>query len=140
MTVDPCMLEAVVRSHLNLSAPRTMVVLDPLPVTLTNLTSGVSADITVPDFPDAPDRGSHPIAFGRVVYIEREDFREEAGDDKGYRRLMPGQPVGLKYADCVLRVTKVIKGDGGKVTGLEAEAVPTEKADKPKAFIHWVAK
>ncbi len=137
MVVDPVMLEAFVRNHLNVSAPRTMVVLEPLKVNITNLAKDVFYDISVPDFPDSPERGSHSIAFGSTLYIERSDFKEE--NEKGYRRLAPGQVVGLKYADYVLQLVKVNKCPGGKLVSIDVECTPVEKAEKPKAFIHWVA-
>lgn len=133
MTVDPAMLEAEVRAHLNLSAPRTMVVLEPLKVTLTNIASEVSYELTVPNVPDQPEKGSHPVTFGRVVYIEREDFKSEG--EKGFRRLTKDQGVGLKHAGYVIKLTKVISDNE-----IEAEATPVEEAEsKPKAFIHWVS-
>ena len=137
MVVDPSMLEAVVRSHLNLSAPRTMVVLEPLKVNIVNLVKNVFYDISVPDFPDFPERGSHNIAFGPTIYIEKSDFKESI--EKGYRRLSPGQAVGLKYADYVLKFLKVHKGSDGKVSEIDVECQSVTEAAKPKAFIHWVA-
>ena len=137
MVVDPSMLEAVVRSHLNISAPRAMVVLEPIKINLVNLVKGVSYDIEVPDFPDAPEKGNHKIAFGSTIFIERNDFREVM--EKGYRRLTPDQPVGLRYAGYVIKVNKMKKDSSGQVTEIDAEAIPVEEADKPKAFVHWVA-
>lgn len=108
MTVDPAMLEAVVRDHLNLSAPRTMVVLDPLKVTI--LGCDRTGPITVPDFPNEPERGSHAVQFGAVIYIEQSDFKRVG--EKGYRRLCPGQPVGLRYAGYVITLEEVVEKDG----------------------------
>ena len=137
MVVDPSMLEAVVRGHLNLSAPRTMVVLEPLKVNIVNLAKNVFYEISVPDFPEFPERGSHSIAFGPTIYIEKSDFKETI--EKGYRRLAPGQAVGLKYADYVLKLKEVHKGSDGKVSAIDVECQSVTEAAKPKAFIHWVA-
>ena len=137
MVVDPSMLEAVVRSHLNLSAPRTMVVLEPLKVNIVNLVENVHYEISVPDFPDFPERGSHSIAFGSTIFIEKSDFKET--NEKGYRRLTPGQSVGLKYADYVLKLVKVHKGSDGKVCEIDVQCQSVTEAVKPKAFIHWAA-
>ena len=108
MTVDPAMLEAVVRDHLNVSAPRTMVVLEPLKVTL--LGCDRTGPITVPDFPNEPERGSHTVQFGSTIYIEQSDFKRVA--EKGYRRLCPGQPVGLRHAGYVMSLEEVVEKDG----------------------------
>lgn len=138
MTIDPSMLESVVRGHLNLTAPRTMVVLEPLKINILNLVDGVVFEMDVPDFPDAPDKGSHKIAFGRTIYIERSDFRED-NTEKGYRRLAPGQSVGLRHAGYVIKVVKVHKSGNGVVSCVDAECVlVNEVEEKPKAFIHWV--
>ena len=74
--VDPQMLEAVVKDTLNATAPRTMVVLSPLKVTIGNLPPDAAATIDVPDFPTEPHKGSHTISFDKVIYIDRSDFRE----------------------------------------------------------------
>jgi glutaminyl-tRNA synthetase len=137
MVVDPSMLESVVRNHLNVSAKRTMVVLEPIKVNITNLVKGVYYGLDVPDLPENPEKGCHNIAFGSTIYIERSDFKEE--NEKGYRRLTPGQSVGLKYADHVLTFVKIRKGSGGKVYEIDVECAHVDKAEKPKAFIHWVA-
>lgn len=63
--------------------------------------------LEIPDFPKAPDRGSHNIPLGPLLYIERSDFVE--GDQKGFRRLTPNQPVGLKYTSSTISVQNVVK-------------------------------
>lgn len=135
MTIDPSMLEAVVRSTLNLTAPRTMVVLEPLKVNIVNLKK--NQKITVPDFPDNPDKGSHEVTLSATIYIERSDFKEVG--EKGYRRLTPDQPVGLRHAGYVLKLLKVVaRENDGQAAEIDVECCPVEKADKPKAFVHWV--
>ena len=135
MVVDPSMLEAVVRSHLNLSAPRTMVVLEPLKVNIVNLVKNVFYEISVPDFPEFPERGSHSIAFGPTIYIEKSDFKETI--EKGYRRLAPGQAVGLKYADYVLKLLKIHKGCDGMVSEIDVEWLQVWNARRTVPF--WFA-
>ncbi|XP_046978596.1 probable glutamine--tRNA ligase [Vanessa cardui] len=135
--VDPSMLDAAVRDALNATAPRVMVVLEPLKITITNFESGKPLTVKVPDFPNEPEKGSHSVVLDKVVFIEATDFKEEP--EKGYRRLTPTQSVGLRHAGYVLKVSKVIKDTTGKVTELECTAESTESADKPKAFIHWVS-
>lgn len=63
--------------------------------------------LEVPDFPKDPDRGSHKIPLGPLLYIERSDFME--GSQKGFRRLTPNQPVGLKYTSSTISVQNVVK-------------------------------
>ncbi|XP_063823390.1 probable glutamine--tRNA ligase [Ostrinia nubilalis] len=135
--VDPAVLDAAVRDALNATAPRVMVVLEPLKITITNFPSDKPISVTVPDFPNEPEKGSHNVVLNKVVYIESTDFKEEP--EKGYRRLTPSQSVGLRHAGYVLKVSKVIKDSSGKVSELECTAEPSESADKPKAFIHWVS-
>ena len=128
------MLEAVVRDNLNITAKRTMVVTQPLKVTVVG---GLEKrDITVPDFPNEPDKGEHKISLESPFYIERSDFKEKM--ESGYRRLCPGQTVGLRYAGLVLELEDIVKKDG-IVTEVKVKAIPVDQAAKPKAFIHWVA-
>lgn len=137
--VDPQMLEAVVKDTLNVTAPRTMVVLAPLKVTIRNLPADVAAAVDVPDFPTEPQKGTHSIALDRVVYIDRSDFREV--EEKGYRRLTPKQPVGLRYAGLIIHLENIKKDADGQIVELEVGCTTTADAkEKPKAFIHWVAK
>ena len=136
MTVDPAMLEAVVRQNLNQSAPRTMVVLEPIKVVLTNIIGGVGCEVAVPDFPESEK--CHKVAFGSTLFIDAEDFKEEA--EKGYRRLTSAQPVGLKHVGYVIKVTNIIRDSKGGIKQINAEATPIKESDaKPKAFIHWVS-
>lgn len=138
VTVDPSMIEATVRDMLNVTAPRTMVVVEPLKVTILNHKDlQIPSTIEVPDFPNEPEKGSHSIAFDSVVYIEQSDFKKEA--EKGFRRLTPSQTVGLRYAGLVLTLSKCVE-DNGVIKELEVTASPATAENKPKAFIHWVAK
>lgn len=136
-TTEPHLLESCVRDVLNDTAPRVMAVLEPLKVTITNLPDNFKLDIQVPDFPANEAKGSHTVPFTRTVYIEQTDFREVM--EKGYKRLTPQQPVGLRHAGYVISVQKVIKDAQGKVVELEVTCCSTENAEKPKAFIHWVS-
>uniref|UniRef100_A0A673Y7E4 Glutamine--tRNA ligase n=1 Tax=Salmo trutta TaxID=8032 RepID=A0A673Y7E4_SALTR len=134
-TMEPHMLESCVRDVLNDHAPRAMAVLEPLKVTITNLPEGIRNDVRVPDFPANEFMGSHVVPFTRTIFIEQSDFREVM--EKGYKRLTPDQPVGLRHAGYVISVQKVIKG---RVVELEVHCCSShEAAEKPKAFIHWVS-
>ena len=133
MTIDPSMLEAFVRSHLNQVAPRTMVVLEPLKVHIVNFPSDKPLRITVPDFPENPERSSHEIALAKTIYIEQSDFKLEA--DKNFRRLTKDQEVGLRHAGYVIKFLKAISA-----TEIDVECFSVDSVEKkPKAFIHWVA-
>ncbi|CAH2979762.1 unnamed protein product [Chilo suppressalis] len=99
--VDPSMLDAAVRDVLNITAPRVMVVLEPLKITIKNFPSDKPITINVPDFPNEPEKGSHKVVLYKVLYIESTDFKESPG--KGYRRLTPTQSVGLRHAGYVLK-------------------------------------
>lgn len=134
--VDPIMLEACVRDVLNTTAARTMVVIEPL---LIEIIEGIKEDqLTVPDFPAEPDKGSHQIKLCNQIYIERSDFRETS--EPGYKRLSLQQRVGLRYTPYVIKVVEVVYDDNSKaIKKLIAHAEITSNENKPKAFIHWVS-
>jgi len=133
-TVDPAMLEAVVRDNLNTTARRSMVVTQPLKVTVVG--GLASRDIKVPNFPNEPEKGEHSVTLEQTLYIERSDFKESM--ETGYRRLCPGQAVGLRYAGLVVELVDTIKKNG-EVVEIKVKTTPIEQAAKPKAFIHWVS-
>jgi len=134
-SVDPQNLEAVVAATLDRTAPRTMVVLNPLKVTILNYTGPTS--IEVPDFPKSPELGSHQVTLGSVIFIDHSDFSEV--EEPGYRRLKKNQPVGLRHAGLVISVEKVKKNANGEIVELEVKCLPSHEVKKPKGFIHWVS-
>ncbi|KAG7228220.1 hypothetical protein INR49_013383 [Caranx melampygus] len=136
-TTEPHLLESCVREVLNDTAPRAMAVLEPLKVTITNLPENSRSDVRVPDFPANESKGSHIVPFTRTIFIEQSDFREVM--EKGYKRLTPEQPVGLRHAGYVISVQRVVKDAQGKVVELEVNCCSSETAEKPKAFVHWVS-
>ncbi|XP_061635045.1 glutamine--tRNA ligase [Phyllopteryx taeniolatus] len=136
-TTEPHLLEACVRDVLNETGPRAMAVLEPLKVTIVNLPEGSNSELRVPDFPANEAKGSHMVPFKSTIFIEQSDFREVM--EKGYKRLTPEQPVGLRHAGYVISVKKVIKDAQGKVVELEVTCCSSDTAEKPKAFIHWVS-
>ncbi|XP_034251658.1 probable glutamine--tRNA ligase [Thrips palmi] len=137
VVVDPHMLEACVRDTLNVTAPRAMVVLDPLRVVITNFPAASSIQIEVPDFPADPNSPKHTVPFGSEIFIEHDDFRQVL--DKGYKRLTPDQPVGLRHSGYVISVQEVLRGRCGDVMELRVTCAPADANNKPKAFIHWVS-
>lgn len=137
-TVHPAALDAAVRDHLNVSAARRLVVLQPLKVTLENFPHAVPHTFNVPDFPTHPARGSHTIVWDAVLYIDRSDFCELP--PAGYRRLTPSQSVGLRHTGYVLHVNKVIcDRETREPVELLCRVESAETAAKPKAFIQWVS-
>lgn len=131
------MIEASVRNYLNVNAPRRLVVLEPLKVTITNFPYDKPQSIEVPNFPNDPSKGVHHVNFDKVIYIEKSDFKESP--EKGYHRLSLEQTVGLRHASYVIRVTDVKKDATGEVIELICTCESIEKASKPKAFIQWVS-
>ncbi|EDW51188.1 probable glutamine--tRNA ligase [Drosophila sechellia] len=138
IAVDPAMLEAAVRDVLNVTAPRRLVVLEPLKVTIKNFPHDAPAQLEVPDFPQNPQQGTHKITLDKVIYIEQGDFKLEP--EKGYRRLAPKQSVGLRHAGLVISVDEIVKDPAtGQVVELICTSQPAEQAEKPKAFVQWVS-
>ncbi|KAL0396773.1 UNVERIFIED_CONTAM: Glutamine--tRNA ligase, cytoplasmic [Sesamum calycinum] len=130
-------LEYHIREELNKTAPRTMVVLNPLKVVITNMDSSVM-DLDAKKWPEAPadDASSfYKVPFSKVVYIERSDFRMK--DSKDYYGLAPGKSVLLRYA-FPIKCTEVIFGDDKEtILEIRAEYDPSKKT-KPKGVLHWV--
>uniref|UniRef100_A0A1L8DRP0 Probable glutamine--tRNA ligase n=1 Tax=Nyssomyia neivai TaxID=330878 RepID=A0A1L8DRP0_9DIPT len=136
-SVDPAMLDASVRDVLNATAPRTLVVLEPLKVTLKNFPHATATNLSVPNFPGNPEKGNHVIKLDRVIYIERTDFKESP--EKGYRRLAPTQSVGLRHAGLIISVADIVRDASGCVQELVCNCQAVEGAEKPKAFIQFVS-
>lgn len=124
--------EQTVRKYLEMTVPRLMLVLDPIPVTITDLDEPV--EIELPFSMKDPKFGTRKIPFTKTVYIDRSDFREE--DSKEYFRLAPGKTVGLLQAPHPIKATSFTKDDAtGLVTGVTAVF---DKGTKPKTYIQWV--
>ena len=136
-------LDFAIRDVLNASAPRVMAVLDPLKIVLTNWPEGESESFDAPYFPpDVDGEGSRPVPFGRELWIERSDFEEDP--PKGFRRLVPGGEVRLRYA-FVVRCDEVVKDESGRVVELRCTYDPDTRSGarpdgrKVKGTIHWVS-
>ncbi|KEQ95148.1 hypothetical protein AUEXF2481DRAFT_65782 [Aureobasidium subglaciale EXF-2481] len=128
------MLDASVRTYLERTVPRLLVVLDPIKVVIDNLAEDYLEEREVPFDPKDKEKGTHKLPFTKTIYIDRDDFREV--DDPDFFRLAPGKSVGLLYAEHPLRCTSFTKGEDGKVNEIRAEY----GADVPagKARIHWI--
>lgn len=116
-TVDPQMLEHFVREDLKLKAPRTMAVLRPLKVVITNYPEGEVEYLDAEINPEVPEMGTRKIPFSREIYIEQEDFMENPIPK--YFRLFPGNEVRLKHA-YFIKCTDVIKDEDGNVIEIHA--------------------
>ena len=130
------------REDLNMNAPRTMGVLRPLKVTITNYPEGQIEMLPALVNPNDPDAGTYEIPFGRHLYIEREDFREEANNK--YHRLKPGKEVRLKYAYIIQCDDYVKDEETGEILELLCSYDPTTISGGPnsgrkvKGTLHWV--
>jgi glutaminyl-tRNA synthetase len=139
--VDEAMLEHFAREDLKLKAPRTMGVLKPLKVVITNYPEGESEMLDAEINPEVPEMGSRQIPFGREIYIEQDDFMEDP--PKKYFRLFPGNEVRLKHA-YFIKCEDVIKDENGNVVELHCTYDPETKSGsgftgrKVKGTIHWV--
>ncbi len=139
--VDIAMLEFAIRDYLDKEAARAMCVLRPLEVLLQS-DGELPASVAGANHPNRDELGSRDIAFSARIYIETDDFREEA--NKKYKRLVLGKRVRLRHA-CVIEATGVEKDAQGQFTRVLARVVEDsfgkDPADgnKPKGVIHWVS-
>jgi glutaminyl-tRNA synthetase len=140
--IDVALLEYCVREDLNRRAPRAMAVLNPLRVVIENYPENLVEEMDVVNNPEDPSAGTRKVPFSRVVYIERDDFREDP--PKKFFRLAPGREVRLRNAYLVT-CTSVIKNAAGEVVELRCTYDPaTRGGDAPdgrkvKATLHWVS-
>ena len=140
--IDMALLEHAVREDLNKHALRGSAVLDPVKLIITNYPEGQTEDMPFLNNPEDPESDSHSIRFARELYIEREDFMEDA--PKKYFRMTPGQEVRLKSA-YIVRCTGCAKDAAGNITEVYATYDPETLSGRPEAgrkvkgTIHWVS-
>ena len=140
--VDVAMLEHAVRDDLNKRAPRAMAVLRPLRVVIDNFPDDRVEEMEAVNNPEDASMGTRRVPFSRVLYIERDDFREDP--PKQFFRLAPGREVRLRYG-YFIRCERVVKDDSGAVVELHCTYDPaTRGGDAPdgrkvKATLHWVS-
>jgi len=141
-TVEMSVLEACIREDLNDNAPRAMAVLDPIKLVIENYPADTVENLKVKNHPSDESFGSRIVPFAKELYIEAEDFREEA--NKKYKRLVLDKAVRLRGA-YVVTATHCDKDEDGKVTTVycqyDNETLGKNPTDgtKPKGVIHWVA-
>ncbi|MGF1741566.1 glutamine--tRNA ligase [Vibrio profundum] len=135
-------LESCIRDDLNENAPRAMAVLDPVKVVIENFAEQSVETLSVANHPNKPEMGSRDVPFTRDVWIERDDFREEA--NKKYKRLVLGKEVRLRGA-YVIKAERIEKDEQGEITTIycsyDADTLGKNPADgrKVKGVIHWVS-
>lgn len=139
---DISLLESAIREDLNIKANRLSAVLDPIKLIITNYPDGQTEQLEAQNNPEDASAGSHNVLFSKELYIEREDFMEDA--PKKYFRLTPGNEVRLKNA-YIIKCTGCNRDENGNITEVFAEYDPNTKSGMPdsnrkvKGTIHWVS-
>ncbi|KDR83953.1 hypothetical protein GALMADRAFT_55864 [Galerina marginata CBS 339.88] len=136
--IEIARFEQTVRHYLEGAAPRLLMVMKPLKVTIENLPEDYCLMVEKPLHPKVPELGTSTIPFTRTIYIEADDFRTE--DSKDYFRLAPGKTVGLFQAPYPITCTSFTTSPTtGEVVELICKLENEGQPKKPKAFIQWVA-
>lgn len=142
--IDISLLEFSIRDHLNKIAPRVFAVIDPVKLVIENYPEGKVENLNVENNPEDESAGMREVPFTRELYIERNDFMEEA--PKKFFRLSIGNEVRLKGA-YIVKATRVEKDSEGNITTIFAEYDPESKSGsgseasmrKVKGTLHWVS-
>lgn len=142
--IDVALLEYAVREDLNATAPRVSAVIDPIKLVLTNYEEGKTEKVIMDNNPEDLSAGSREVTFSRELFIERDDFMEDA--PKKYFRLTPGNEVRLKGA-YIVKCTGFKKDENGNIVEVYAEHDPLTRSGsgseesnrKVKGTIHWVS-
>ena len=141
-TIEFPLLEHHIREDLNARAARVMAVVDPIKVIIDNYPDGQTEELEAANHPDKPEMGMRQVPFSKVLYIERDDFREVPPPK--YYRLFPGQEVRLRYA-YFIKCVSVVKDSNGEVTEVHCTYDPASRGGnspdgrKVKSTIHWVS-
>ncbi len=139
---DFALMESAIREDLNATATRVAAVVNPVKLVITNYPEGQIEEMDAINNPEDETAGSHKIAFSRELWIEKEDFMEDA--PKKYFRMTPGNEVRLKNA-YIVKCTGCKKDENGEVVEVYAEYDPETKSGLPganrkvKGTIHWVS-
>ena len=140
--IEMGVLESCIRDDLNENAARAMAVLDPVKVIIENYDSDKVESLSLVNHPNKPEMGSREVPFTRELWIERDDFREEA--NKKYKRLVLGKEVRLRGA-YVIKAERIEKDADGKITTIicsyDADTLGKNPEDgrKVKGVFHWVS-
>ena len=139
---DMALLEAAVRDDLNKKSIRVSAVLNPVKLVITNYPEGEIEQLEAVDNPEDENSKTHTIAFSKNLWIEKEDFMEDA--PKKFFRMSPGKEVRLKNA-YIVKCTGCTKDAEGNIIEIQAEYDPTSKSGleganrKVKGTLHWVS-
>ena len=139
---DMALLEAAVREDLNAKATRVSAVLNPVKLVITNYPEDMTEEMEAINNPENEADGKHYITFSRNLWIEREDFMEDA--PKKFFRMTPGKEVRMKNA-YIVKCTGCTKDEEGNIIEIQAEYDPTSKSGmeganrKVKGTLHWVS-
>jgi glutaminyl-tRNA synthetase len=140
--IEMALLENSIRENLDQNAERRMAVVRPLKVVLTNYPAGQTEMMSARNHPNRPELGNREVPFSGELYIEQDDFMEEA--PRKFFRLRPGGEVRLRFG-YIIRCDDVIKDDNGKVVELRCSYDPATRSGsassdrKVKGTIHWVS-
>ncbi|MBD3648173.1 MAG: glutamine--tRNA ligase, partial [Pseudomonadales bacterium] len=139
--VELALLESVVREHLEDTSPRVMGVLNPLKIVIDNYPEGGVEELDAPNHPKDESMGTRKVPFTREIYIDRDDFREEA--NRKYKRLVLGDEVRLRYS-YVIKANEVIRDDDDNIVELRCSYDPDTLGKNPegrkvRGVIHWVS-
>jgi glutaminyl-tRNA synthetase len=133
--IDVSLLEFCIREDLNKIAPRVMAVLDPIKVVITNYPEGKEEWLEAENNPEDESAGTRQVPFSRDIYIEKEDFKEEAGNK--FFRLKLGGEVRLKNA-YIIKAESVVKNDNREITEIHC-TYSEDTSKKVKGTLHWVS-
>jgi glutaminyl-tRNA synthetase len=133
--IDVSLLEFCIREDLNKTAPRVMAVLDPVKLVITNYPEGKVEWLDAENNPEDASAGSRKVPFSRELYIEKDDFKEAAGNK--FFRLKLGGEVRLKNA-YIIKAENVIKDDDGHITEIHC-TYSEDTAKRVKGTLHWVS-
>ena len=139
---DMALLEAAVRDDLNKRACRVTAVVNPVKLVITNYPEGQTEEMETVNNPENPADGNHNITFSKYLWMEREDFMEDA--PKKFFRMTPGQEVRLKSA-YIVKCTGCTKDAEGNIVEIQAEYDPHSKSGmeganrKVKGTLHWLS-
>jgi glutaminyl-tRNA synthetase len=140
--IEMALLENCVRENLGEHAQRRMAVLNPLRVVLTNFDEQRVEDLPAQNHPQQPELGTRTVPFCREIYIERDDFMEDA--PRKFFRLKPGGEVRLRFA-YIIRCDEVVKDENGEISELRCSYDPDTRSGsasserKVKGTVHWVS-
>ncbi|MEY8248109.1 MAG: glutamine--tRNA ligase/YqeY domain fusion protein [Bermanella sp.] len=142
-TVDVAQLEFFIRDDLNQNAPRAMCVINPLKVVISNLACDHGEEISVPYLQDRPEMGTRQVPFGREIFIDQADFKEEYSK-KFKKKFCVGKRIRLRHG-YVIEAAGFEKDEQGNIVQVNAKLIENtlgcdpEDGNKPKGVVHWVS-